>query len=70
MQGDVHRSWVHAESLLSPVFDGLSEDQKHLTLLQQVSHSCDKYGCQYALDCIIIKHIPMLSIMCLWVGAR
>lgn len=36
LQGDVHRSWVHAESLLSPVFDGLPANQKHLTLLQQV----------------------------------
>ncbi|DBA80258.1 TPA: putative 3',5'-cyclic phosphodiesterase pde-3 [Trebouxia sp. C0005] len=36
LPGTVHRSWVQAQSLLSPVFDGLPEDQRHLTLLQQV----------------------------------
>lgn len=38
VQGHVHRSWVQAQTLLSPVFDNLASEQKHLTLLQQVLH--------------------------------
>ena len=37
MQGTVHRTWVQAQSLLGPVFEGVSAKHQHLTLLQQVT---------------------------------
>ena len=40
MQGTVHRTWVQAQSLLGPVFEGISAKHQHLTLLQQVRKRC------------------------------
>lgn len=45
VQGHVHRSWVQAQTLLSPVFDNLAPEQKHLTLLQQVLDYCSNSQC-------------------------
>ena len=46
VQGQVHRSWVQAQSLLSPLFDNLAPEQKHLTLLQQVLHCSPVSRCR------------------------
>lgn len=50
VQGTVHRSWVQAQSLLTPIFDGVVAEQKHLTLLRQVPH--------HMLACLTCMEIP------------